>query len=266
MPQADYHMHTVWCGHADGQMEEYVRRAVELDLPEIGFTPHLPLEIPIEEKVCLTPGDMEIFLDEFHRLRRAYAQVIPLRLGGEADFLPGEEKQIQQFRVDYGLEYVIGSVHFIGDWAFDHPKYVERFSEQSIDTIYSDYFDLVAEGARTGLFDVMGHLDLPKKFGHRPENGCLAYAEKAITAMAAAGAAVEVNTAGRDKPVREIYPSIDILAECCNAGVKVVFGSDSHAPEQVGRHFEEAARLARSAGYTQTLRLSPDREMVDLHV
>lgn len=265
MPPADYHMHTLWCGHADGSMEEYVGRAIELGLPEIGFAPHLPLEIPIDEKVCLTPGDMHVFLDEFHRLRKAYAHTIPLRLGGEADFMPGEEKQIERFRADYALEYVIGSIHFIGDWAFDHPNYVERFSEREIDDIYNDYFALVAEAARTGLFDVMGHLDLPKKFGHRPENGYVRHAEKAIAAMADVGVAVEINTAGHDKPVGEQYPSIDLLAECHGAGLRLVFGSDSHAPDQVGRYFDEAVALARSAGYTQTLRLSPEREMIDLY-
>ena len=264
MPQADYHIHTAWCGHAYGMMEDYVKQAVKLGLPEIGFSPHLPLEIPIDEKVCVTRKDMETFLDEFERLRKAYAGTIPLRLGGEADFIPGTEKEIQQFHNDYGLEYLIGSVHFIGNWAFDHPKYVDGFSNRPIDAIFSDYFDTVLEAARSGLFDTIGHLDLPKKFGHRPPNGCVRHAEKAIAAMAATGVAVEINTAGRDKPVGEFYPCKDLLVECCKAGVRLVFGSDSHNPGEVGRYFDEAVELARSAGYARALRLNPEREVVDL--
>ncbi|NQT19618.1 MAG: histidinol-phosphatase HisJ family protein [Planctomycetes bacterium] len=264
MPQADYHIHTAWCGHADGTMEEYVEQAIALGLPEMGFSPHLPLEIPIEEKVCLTLEEMDAFLEEFHRLRKAYAAVIPLRLGGEADFAPGTENEIERLKERYGLEYLIGSIHILGDWAFDHPKYIDGFAARPIDRIYSDYFGLVADAAKTGLFDLIGHLDLPKKFGHRPTNGCLPYAERALAAMAAGGVAVEINTAGRDKPVGEFYPSRDILEACQRAGVKLTFGSDSHAPGQVGRYFDEAADLARSAGYTRTLRLNPEREAVDL--
>ena len=264
MPQADYHIHTFWCGHADGTMEEYVEHAIALGLPEMGFSPHLPLDIPIEDKVCLTFEEMEAFLDEFNRLRKAYADAIPLRLGGEADYIPGTEKEIERLNQQYGLEYLIGSIHFLGDWAFDHPKYIDGFSKQPIDRVYSDYFGLVADAAKTGLFDVIGHLDLPKKFGHRPENGCVSHAERALAAMAGAGVAVEINTAGRDKPAAEFYPCREVLAACRRAGIKLTFGSDSHAPGEVGRYFDEAADLARSVGYTRTLRLGPEREEIDL--
>ena len=261
---ADYHMHTAWCGHADGSMEDYVLAAIEKGLPEIGFSPHLPMQIPISEKVCVTPEDMLVLLDEFHRLRPTYPQ-LPLRLGGEADFIPGNERIVEKMKTDYGLEYLIGSVHFIGGWAFDHPAYIDGFDCRPIDDIYRRYFDLVAQAAQTGLFDVIGHLDLPKKFGHRPDGGYAGHARPAIEAMAANGVAVEINTAGRDKPVGEFYPCRDLLVLCREAGVRLVFGSDSHAPEQVGRYFAEAVELARSAGYTHTMSLGPGREPVELH-
>ena len=251
---ADYHMHTIWSGHATGTMEEYVQRAVELGLPEMGFSPHLPMPIPINEKVCVSEQDMPVLLEEFHRLRKAYAGTIPIRLGGECDFLPGCEKRIERMKSDYALEYIIGSVHFIGGWAFDHPRYAWEFEDRSVDQVYREYFGLVEQAAKSRLFDVIGHLDLPKKFGHRPPGGCVEIARKAIEALAAAGMAFEINTAGKDKPVGEFYPSPDLAAECRRAGLSLVFGSDSHAPAEVGRYFADAVAAARSAGCTQTLR------------
>ena len=264
MKLADYHIHTAWCGHATGQMEEYVLRAVELGLPEMGFSEHLPAEIPIADKVCPTPDEMEKLLDEFHRLRTAYAGKLALRLGGEADFFPGNEMNVERMKADYKLEYVIGSVHFIDGWAFDHPDYVDGFSARSVEAVYRGYFELVARAADTRLFDYIGHLDLPKKFGHRPNGGCLRFAENAIARMAATGTGFEINTAGKDKPVGEFYPSKELVVACREAGVKLTFGSDSHAPEQVGRYFDAARDLATAAGYTHAIRMNPGRDAVEL--
>ena len=264
MKLADYHIHTAWCGHATGQMEEYVLRAIELGLPEMGFSEHLPAEIPVPDKLCPTRDEMVVLLDEFHRLRKAYVGKIALRLGGEADFTPGNEKDVERMKADYRLDYVIGSVHYIGNWPFDHPDYVDGFATRSIDAVYRDYFELVALAADTRLFDYIGHFDLPKKFGHRPAGGSLRFAEKAIERMAATGTGFEINTAGKDKPVGEFYPSRELIVACREAGVKLTFGSDSHAPQQVGRYFDEALELAKSAGYTRYVRMSPGRELIEL--
>jgi len=130
--------------------------------------------------------------------------------------------------------------------------------------IFADYFSLLAEAAATGLFDVMGHLDLPKKFGYRPQANVCELARGVIQSMVEHGVAFEINTAGRDKPVGEFYPSADLVAACCRAGVKLTLGSDSHAPEEVGRYFDEAAAVAKSAGYTEIMRLNPERELVNI--
>ena len=261
---ADYHIHTAWCGHASGSMEEYVLRAIELGLPEMGFSEHLPQPVPIPDKVAPTADEMEQFIDEFASLRKAYAGRMTIRLGGEADFTPGSAQAIERMKRDYGLEYVIGSVHFLGGWALDHPAYQDGFAARSVDAAYGEYFEMIREAAGTGLFDVIGHLDLPKKFGHRPDTSVVKLAEKSIEAMAANGVGFEINTAGRDKPVGEFYPSRELIVACREAGLRLTFGSDSHRPTEVGRYFREASELARECGYKHTMRMSPGREAAEI--
>jgi len=119
-------------------MEEYVQRAVSLGMPEIGFSPHLPMEIPIPEKCNLTRGEMDILVKEYQRLKGAYAGQIAIRLGGEADFFPGREAEAEKLKSDYGLEYLIGSVHFLGDWPVDHPHYIDGFKRRPLDEIFAE--------------------------------------------------------------------------------------------------------------------------------
>jgi len=245
-------------------MEQYVLRAMELGLPEMGFSEHLPQPVPIPDKVAPTAEEMDGFVDEFARVRKAFAGRMTVRLGGEADFTPGGASEIERMKRNYRLEYVIGSVHFLGGWAVDHPAYADGYATRSIDAVYREYFEMIREAAGTGLFDVIGHLDLPKKFGHRPDTNVVKLAEKAIEAMAANGVGFEINTAGRDKPVGEFYPSRDLIVACRQAGLRLTFGSDSHAPKEVGRYFAEASELARECGYTQTMRMSEEREAVSV--
>jgi histidinol-phosphatase (PHP family) len=124
--------------------------------------------------------------------------------------------------------------------------------------VYLDALSLIAEAAGTGLFDVMGHIDHVKKFGHPPRDGeaVAAAATRALRAIAAAGAALELNTAGWRKPVDEAYPSAALLAEAAGLGIPLTFGSDAHRPEQVGAEFGRAATLAKAAGYRAVTRLA----------
>jgi len=150
---------------------------------------------------------------------------------------------------EYPLDYVIGSVHYVGDWPVDHPGYTSMFDEIGVMEAYRRYFKTVIGAARSGLFDIIGHADVVKKFGHRPEEDWSDLAERVAKAVGAAGLCVDLNTAGRDKQVGEFYPSRDLLQRFAHHGAGLVFGSDAHAPEEVGRYFEEAVKLAVECGF-----------------
>ena len=106
--------------------------------------------------------------------------------------------------------------------------------------------------AASGLFDILGHPDLVKKFGHRPAGDLARYYEPVVAAIAASGGVIELNTAGWYQPCAEAYPAPGFLELACAAGVPLVISSDAHAPENVGRDFTRAILLAKAAGYRET--------------
>ncbi len=253
----DYHIHTSRCGHAVGTMEEYVEQALAGGLSEIGFSDHLHLYFlpPDRRDPSLAMPEQELprYVESVLRLRDRFPQ-IPIRLGVEADYYPGYAETLQRILEPHPWDYVYGSVHFIGDWGFDDPQYVDRYTRWDVDELYGRYFDLVKEATATGLFDVVGHLDVIKKFGHRPKGDVGPLYSQVAAALKDADVAIEVSTAGLRKPVGEIYPGPTLLADCGRLGVPATLGSDAHQPADVGIHFDQALEALRAAGYREIVR------------
>ena len=246
---ADIHMHSAYCGHASGEPEEYVERGIAGGLAAVGFSFHLPVRIPVDYKVNVSRDELDVLAREVARLREAYRHDVPVLFGGEADYLPGQEAEVAELAAAYPFDYLVGSVHFIGDWAFDHPAEVAAYDSWDLRELYGTYFGLVIEAMRTGLFDIVGHVDLVKKFGHRPEGDWSGLVADVCRAAADCGVCVEINTAGFDKPVGEQYASAAFVSGLFAQSVPICFGSDAHAPREVGRYFERAVSLARAAGH-----------------
>ncbi len=246
----DFHVHTKWCGHAVGEMEEYVLSAVEAGLPALGFSAHFPMPVHQQPyKVCLEEAEVPLFVEEFRRLKAAYADKIQLLMGFEVDFVDGEEERVRTDCIErWRPDYLIGSVHIVGDWPFDHPDFVDRYERWNVTELYLTYFCKLRRMVRSGLFDVVGHLDLVKKFGHRPEGDVGEAVSELLDEVKAQGMLVEMNTAGFDKPVGEMYPSDETLCEVARRGIPLTLGSDAHAPQQVGRYFDRAVEAAERAG------------------
>jgi len=245
----DLHLHSRFCGHAQGELEDYIERAIRLGMPGVGFSFHLPVRIPVRYKVNLSREELDLVVGEVGRLRERYKGQIAILLGGEGDFIPGQEREVEDIAASYPFDYLIGSVHFLDGWAFDHPAEVARYADWDIGELYERYFGLVGEAIRSGLFDVVGHVDLIKKFGYRPEGDWSELVVAICEEAARSDTPIELNTAGFDKPAREQYASEDFLRLCARAGLPIVLGSDAHRPGEVGRHFPRAVELARRAGF-----------------
>jgi histidinol-phosphatase (PHP family) len=258
LPLVDYHVHTARCGHATGAMERYVEHAIEAGLSELGFSDHLFMYwLPADRRdpqLGMAEWEHDFYIEDVERCRARYASDITIRLSTEADFIPGHERALESILRAYDWDYVIGSVHFIGEWGFDDSRNISGFVQWDLDELYARYFDLVGASAETGLFDTIGHADLVKKFGHRAvSDQCPAY-ERLAARFAAAGVCVEVNTAGLRKPVGEIYPHPDLLRACHSAGVPVTLGCDAHAPTEVAADLAAATELMRGVGYDSFVR------------
>lgn len=273
-PLVDYHVHTARCGHAVGSMEAYVERAIERGVQELGFSDHLYLYwLPAHERdpeLGMAEWELEHYVEDVTRCRERYSADIVIRLSTEADFIPGQERALERILRQYDWDYVVGSVHFLGAWGFDDSRYLAEFERWDRDKLYSHYFDIVGQSAETGLFDVIGHADLVKKFGHFPEDDQQGNYDRLAARLAQAGVCAEVNTAGLRKPCGEMYPHPDLLRAFRESGVPITFGSDAHAPGEVAADFAAAAALMRGAGYdtyvTFAERQRHSRPLADLRV
>jgi len=248
----DSHLHTPLCKHAVGAPAEYVQAARKAGLLGIVMTDHSPMPAWFDPQVRMELGELPFYHATLERVR-AEAGDFYVGIGLEADFHPGTEYFMQRLLAQYDYDYVIGSVHHIGAWPFDNPRYVAEFEERDLREVYRAYFKLVAQAARTGLFHAIGHLDLPKVMGYRPPQGYADLAEEALEVIAGEGLALDVNTAGWRKKAAEIYPSPELLARARALGIPVVLGSDAHRPEDVAHRFADAVEILHAAGYTQAV-------------
>ncbi|MBI3252796.1 MAG: histidinol-phosphatase HisJ [Candidatus Omnitrophica bacterium] len=250
LPLVDYHMHTPLCGHATGEPHEYVEQAMKVGLSEIGFSDHAPLVSHEDARYTMKRSELPAYHRMIEEVQARYKN-FSIKLGLEADFIPGYEEKTREILSGYPYDFVIGSVHFIDNWAFDDPDQKIKWKDKDVDRVYRDYYDLLRRSAASGLFDIMGHVDLVKKFGHRPVSNLRDEVEKTARVFKDSNVTVEINTSGLRKPVGEIYPSLAILEIYQKAGVPITFSSDSHDPLDVGRDYDKAAALAEAAGYTE---------------
>jgi histidinol-phosphatase (PHP family) len=246
----DYHLHTPRCGHAQGRPGSYVERARQLGLAEVGFADHLPLLHLRDPHLSMGLEELPLYLEEVQELRELYPD-IPIRLGIEADYVPGELERLRELLSGRPFDYVYGSVHYLDGWGFDDPRYIDGYRGRDLRRLYLRYFEVLGDAAECGLFDILAHPDLIKKFGFRPPGDLSELYEDCLLRVAASGLAVEVNTAGLRKPAQEIYPHPDFLRRCRELDIPVTLGSDAHAPEEVGRDFEPAALMLEEAGYEE---------------
>jgi histidinol-phosphatase (PHP family) len=178
-------------------------------------------------------------------------------LGIEADYYDGGVAFLREWLPRQRFDLVLGSVHYIDDWGFDNPLELRIWETADVRAVWRKYFELVGRLVGTGLFDVVGHLDLPKKFGYRPPDNALKdMAKPTLDLIASANMGIEINTSGLRKPVGEIYPSALLLSLARERDIPICFGSDSHRPEDVGTHFDRALSLALEVGYKEYFRIS----------
>lgn len=249
----DYHLHTKLCGHACGEMEEYLAAVARQGLTEVGFADHLPLYfLPPSERdpgLAMAAEDLPVYVEAVRKLEGD--SPVRVKLGIEADYVPGWENRLAALLASFPFDYILGSVHFIDGWGFDNPAEMEGYRRYDNKTLYRRYFTLVQQAALSGLFDIIAHPDLIKKFGFPPPDGLIPLYEETAAAFKKAGICMEINTAGLRAPAAEIYPSREFLHICCRHGVLVTLGSDAHRPADAGAGLPEAVALIKEAGYRE---------------
>lgn len=246
----DLHTHTTRCNHAVGSMREYLTEAVNCGIDIYGFSDHAPLFL--DDGVRILHSQIEDYEDEVAELREEFAGKIEILLGYEADFLPN--KMDMDF-MKRDVDYFIGSVHYLSEWGFDNPEYIGKYAHKNLEVVWKEYFETVRSMAQSGLFDIVGHLDLIKVFGFFKEGRVDDSVREALWAIKNANMIMEINTSGKRKPAKEFYPSLEILKEAYKIGVSITFGSDAHDPKVVGYELNEAYKMAKEVGYKEAFYL-----------
>jgi len=254
----DYHLH-LRSDDTDASAEEHFSlanveryRAVAADrgISELGVSEHV-YRFTQALDVWRHPFWEQYAHDDLDSYCGFVREQTDLRLGIEADFVPGGEDRMANLLEARDFDYVIGSVHFMRDGAVDMDDYSVWDSGRSVEEIWRRYFQTIGEAAASGLFDVLAHPDLVKVWGgERPLPGgdLRRYYELAMDGIAASGIAVEVSTAGLRKRVAEIYPAPAFLSMALEAGASVALSSDAHRPEDVGADYDRALELLDELG------------------
>ncbi|MCL2154415.1 MAG: histidinol-phosphatase HisJ family protein [Leptospirales bacterium] len=244
----NYHNHTPFCGHATGELDEYIQKAIENHIIEFGFSDHAPISAHLRDGITMSPEQMPQYINSILSKKEEYKDRILIKLGLEIDF-PIFDSFDKKYLTDNVIDYIIGSCHFIGEWGFDDPEEIYKFDEKVIDEVYLEYYSAVESVVDSGFCDIIGHFDLIKKFGHRPATSMNHVVRRIAKKMSKKNITAEVNTSGLKKPVKEIYPSDEILNIFFEENVPVTLGSDSHSPDDVCLGYSAAIEKLKKTGY-----------------
>jgi histidinol-phosphatase (PHP family) len=252
---ATYHNHTSW---SDGKapLADMVAAARSFGIAELGVSDHFVLHPEGKRYAWSMPIErLDEYLAELEDARRAAPDLV--RVGLEVDWFPGYADALRDALAGRRFDYLIGSVHEVDGTVIDgSPRVWEAMSPARCDEVHRRYWVLMRGLAESGLFDVAAHLDLPKKFDYHPTVSPEAEIDAALDAIARAGLVVELNTAGWHKPVRDAYPTLDLLRRCRARDIPVTLSADAHRPDHLLRDFDRGADRLRDAGYDRIARFA----------
>ncbi len=260
----DYHIHTKYCNHAKGEMEEYVQVAIKKNLTEMGFSCHIPREFYPEEVprdlYAMTLDDLNLhYFPEIALLQEKYNEEIFIKMGLEIDYFKWIQEPINKFIDENGqkLDYIIGSVHILNTygtiWSVDDRDAYDKFKKFGVDFIYDQYIEAIIEMIHTRKYHILAHLDLPKKYGYRPSNLEQYFGKigELLDEVKKYGMSAEISTGGLRKYIREQYPEDRIVKMMIERDIPLITSSDSHKPEEVAYKFKELYQYLKDLGVTQ---------------
>lgn len=249
----DYHMHLERGPFSEEWFEKFWERAKEEGVEEIGISEHahrfkefraIYKDLSYTESWC--DSNLEEYIPFLKELKKKY----PIKIGLEMDYLPHKEKKIEELLEEFNnFDYVIGSIHWLNHgFGFDIDPNDPRWEKES-EKIFLDYFERLELAIKSNLFDIIGHIDLVKLWGHRPPENIVDIYERLTGLIKEKKISVEINTSGLRKPVKEIYPSPLFLEILSKYDIPLTFGSDAHNPEDVGKNIRSSYDLAKKLGF-----------------
>ncbi|MCM3338994.1 histidinol-phosphatase [Paenibacillus sp. MER TA 81-3] len=252
----DLHTHHFRCGHADGNIRDYIEAGIKHRLHVIGISDHTPYFGSDEEQpfpnIAMAKGELSNYVDEVLQLKQEYAGRIDVLLGIESDFFPEYAELYREVLSRYPFDYIIGSVHNTsGVSIFNKNRWKNLSTERKV-AEKRVYYELIQDSARSGMFHILGHIDAMK--GNYPafsEIEAWDVIDDTLKVISECKVAIEINTSGKTKLSGGWYPSDEILERALHFGVDVTFGSDAHIPSRVGDEWEEVRTRLKDIGFTR---------------
>ncbi len=266
---SDYHTHTLYSNHGYGHPSDVVAAAVEQGLQSIGFSEHFPLPLnftdPSGGKANMHWDQIDQYVAEVRQAQDEWGHRIKILLGFEVDYLPAVDDSIRTNLAAYPVDYYIGSVHIVDryrsnqeNWLIDYK--VQDFEEGLLEhggaqAAYTRYYELIRNFAQSYDHQIVGHLDLIKKFNSNNRffdtysEHYLSQVEATLDTLKATGKIIEINTAGLFKAVGEMYPSDQILQMILHRNIPICLSSDSHRPEHIAREFSSTWERLQTLGF-----------------
>jgi histidinol-phosphatase (PHP family) len=248
---SDLHLHTRFSGDGRGEPEEFVIRAIERGFDVIGFSEHWDFD-PGDKSYGLY--DYETVRAEIERMRRKYSNDIEILFGVEVSYVSNRDDDIRDALSGKEFDYIMGGVHASDGVYISEPKCRPYMEKRSAGDVYTRFFEETGKAVESGLFDIIAHLDLCKRFGiefygpfdvGQVGDGLV---ENVIRKTVAAGIALEVNASGTWQGPKEPYPARQILEMYRDAGGELItVGSDAHAPARAG-DVSAAVEMAAAVG------------------
>ena len=260
---SNLHAHTKYC---DGKntAEEYIIEAIKQGFKSVGLSGHSYMYF--DEAACMTQlGTLE-YVSELKQLKEKYKDKIQVYIGIEADYYSGYNKLLDK---NFGFDYRIGSVHYVKNkkdeiyYCVDNtPELFEvaisEYSNNDESEFIKAYYDNVTNMIITQKPDILGHLDLPKKFNKNSkffDETSKWYTEKideVLNVIKDNNTIVELNTGGISRGyISEPYPSIDILKKIKNLNIPITISSDAHESKNLSFYFKETIDLLKKIGFSE---------------
>ncbi len=269
MLKTSYHNHSTW---SDGKSspEEMFLAAKASGLAEFGLSDHLAL--PPDDKYGVESWSVKLeqvnkYVDEcLLWKKRLDDENFTIRLGIEIDFFEESHDKVIGHLSLFPFDYLIGAIHFLDRFPIDHyPEPWQALSPEQVDETWNGYWRKTQKLIKTGDFDFLAHIDLPKKFNFLPSEFFSPELEATLLALRDSDMPIEINTAGWAKPCAESYPGLPLLQRAKQLGIPTLVNADAHRPEDIMQFFPQAEQMLRKCGYQKVCQFKQrKKQLVDV--
>ena len=262
-----------FCRHAKDSLADVVERAIAAGFSHYGLSEHAPrfrTEDVFPDETDLGPDGLQAvfhkYAQEAVRLRDAYRDRISLLVGFETERLPPRDwaHRMHDIRASAPFDYIVGSVHDIDGMVIDvSPERTAAIAETlgGREAMQIRYFNALAELVATLKPEVVGHIDLIRKFDRPVADfvpSVMRAIEPVLEAARDAGSVIDVNCGAYRRGYGPVYPLPAILKRARAMGVRVTLGDDSHGVANVGVGLDASLAAIAGAGYASVSYLDRD--------